>query len=133
MRDKKKLAVIHIVKKELGLSEEEYRNILKKVAGVETAKDLDEESFKKLMHYFVRSRYYQLNPLGLTLKQKLFIEYLAKELNWDKMHLSNFLHKYYHKSRIEDLSRKEAIKVIESLKIIKQHQKGKEDEICRKN
>ena len=42
MIDHKKLAVIHIVKRELGLSDEEYRNILHTAAGVQSAKDLDE-------------------------------------------------------------------------------------------
>jgi len=122
MLDKKKLAVIHIVKKELNLSDMEYRKILKEISGVETAKDLDEEGFKKLMHYFVRSKYYQLNPQGLTLKQKLYIQYLAKDLGWDNLHLSNFMRKYYGKSNILDFSKKEAIKLIEALKNIKKHQ-----------
>jgi hypothetical protein len=122
MLDKKKLAVIHIVKKELNLSDMEYRKILKEISGVETAKDLDEEGFKKLMHYFVRSKYYQLNPQGLTLKQKLYIQYLAEDLGWDKIHLSNFMRKYYGKSNILDFSKKEAIKLIEALKNIKKHQ-----------
>ena len=37
--DKKKLAVIHIVKRELSLSDDEYRDILERVAGVRSAKD----------------------------------------------------------------------------------------------
>lgn len=59
---------MHIVKKELNLSEGEYRDILRKVAGVESAKELDDEKFMKLMKYFVRSRYYKINPFGLTLR-----------------------------------------------------------------
>ncbi|MCM8757602.1 MAG: regulatory protein GemA [Candidatus Omnitrophica bacterium] len=119
MLDKKKLALIHIVKKELGLKDTEYRSILKEITGVETAKDLDEEKFKKLMNYFVRSKYYQVNPLGLTIKQKLYIDYMAKELGWDKTHLLNFIKKYYHRSNILELSKFEAMKLIESLKNIK--------------
>lgn len=121
MIDKKKLALIHIVKKELGLKDTEYRSILKEIAGVETAKDLDEEKFRKLMNYFVRSKYYQINPLGLTIRQKLYIEYMAKELGWDKNHLLNFIKKYYHRSNILELSKIEAMKLIESLKSIKKH------------
>jgi len=44
--DKKKLAVIHIVKKELNLSEETYRNLLKEATGVLSAKDLDEQDLR---------------------------------------------------------------------------------------
>jgi len=121
--DQKKLAVIHIVKKELGLSDEEYRQILQKAAGVSSAKDLDEGKFRKVMNYFVRSHYYQLNPSGLTIRQKLYIKYLAQELGWEEGHLRNFLHKYYHKFDIEELTKEEAIRAIESLKAVKVHHK----------
>jgi len=123
MLDKKKLALIHIVKKELNLSDSEYRQILKSTTGKESAKDLDEAQFRKMMHYFVRSNYYRINPLGFTLKQKLYIDYLAKELGWDNFHLSNFINKYYHRSGLKYLSRQEAAKLIESLKNIIKHKK----------
>lgn len=122
--DRKKLALIHIIKKELNLNDAQYRNILWQVAGVSSAKDLDEEKFKKLMKYFVRSGYYRLNPEGLTIKQKLYIKYLSQQLGWTEEHLDNFIHKYYRRPRIDELTRKEAIKAIESLKNIKQHEKG---------
>lgn len=119
--DRKKLALIHIIKKELNLSDAEYRNILRQAAGVSSAKELDEEKFVKLMKYFVRSGYYRINPEGLTIRQKLYIDYLTRQLGWTNEHLSNFIHKYYHKPRIDLLTRKEAIKAIESLKSIEQH------------
>ncbi|MCK5162057.1 MAG: DUF1018 domain-containing protein, partial [Candidatus Aureabacteria bacterium] len=59
--DRKKLALIHIIKKELNLSDAEYRNILEQVTGVRSAKDLNEEKFRKLMHYFVRTEHYRIN------------------------------------------------------------------------
>lgn len=121
--DKKKLAVIHIVKKELNLSDEEYRDILEKAAGVRSAKDLDDSQFRKLMNYFVRSRHYRISPDGLTIRQKLFIKYLAQEIGWENGHLDNFIRKYYHKTHLGDLSKKEAMKVIESLKQVKEHQR----------
>lgn len=123
MIDKKKLAVIHIVKKELGLSDAEYRDMLFKTCGVGSAKEIGEEDFRKLMNFFVRSKYYQVNQLGLTLRQKLYISHLVKELGWQEDHLKNFLHKYYHQPEVEKLTKKEAIKLIESLKHIQEHQK----------
>lgn len=117
--DKKKLALIHIIKKELDLDNNEYRNILKAAVGVSSAKELDNEKFKKLMYYFVRSPHYQINRLGLTIRQKLFIKLLAGKLAWTEGHLNNFIHKYFHKTSIDNLSRKEAIKVIEALKSIR--------------
>ncbi|MCM8801252.1 MAG: regulatory protein GemA [Candidatus Omnitrophica bacterium] len=122
MLDKKKLALIHIIKRELNLGDSEYRRILLEATGVNSAKDLDEKRFKKLMRYFVHSNYYRINPLGLTIKQKLYIRYLLKDLAWSLKHLNNFIRKYYHKPDIDSLSRKEAIKLIESLKAIREHQ-----------
>ena len=118
--DRKKLALVHIIKKELNLSEGEYRNILMQAAGVESAKNLDEKKFRKLMRFFVRSKYYQVNSFGLTMRQKLYIDYLAKELGWDASHLNNFIHKYYHEPSVDKLTRKEAMGAIESLKAIRQ-------------
>ena len=121
--DKKKLALIHIIKKELNLSDSEYRDILEEAAGVKSAKDLDEVSFKKLMNYFVRSKYYQVNRFGLTMRQKMYVKYLIQKLGWEEPHIKNFLRKYYHKYEIDKLAKNEAIKVIESLKSINAHQR----------
>jgi hypothetical protein len=120
--DRKKIALIHIVKKELGISDEDYRCILKRIAGVDTSKDLDEVKFRKLMYFFVRSHYYRVNAFGMTLKQKLFIKALARQLRWDPDHLGNFVRKYYQRPGLDYLSRKEASNLIESLKAIRAHE-----------
>ena len=120
--DRKKLAAIHIVKKELGLSDPEYRDTLEKVTGVRSAKYLDDRGFRKLMNYFARSKYYRLNADGLTFRQKMYIKNLKQELRWSEPHFRNFLKKYHKKTAIEALTRKEAGKVIESLKNIIKHQ-----------
>lgn len=117
------MALIHIIKKELNLSDTEYRGILEKVAGVRSAKDLDEGKFRKLMNYFVRSKYYRVNPFGLTMRQKLYIKYLAQRMGWQESHLNNFLHKYYHKPGIDGLTKEEASRAIESLKNVREHQR----------
>lgn len=119
--DRKKLAVIHIVKKELGLSDDEYRDILEKYAGVRSAKNLDEKGFRRLMHYFVRSRHYRTGPDDITLRQKMYIKHLVAEAGWHEDHFVNFMRKYYKKSALDSFSRKEASKLIESLKNIISH------------
>jgi len=119
--DKKKLAVVHIVKKELNLSDEEYRHILRDATGVETAKDLDDRKFRKLMNVFMRSKLYRRHSNGITLRQKYFIRNLYEELGWDEEHFENFLKKYRHKGRLDEMTKKEASKVIVSLKSIKEH------------
>ncbi len=119
--DKKKLALIHIVKRELNLSDQEYRDILSQVTGVRSAKDLDEMAFKRLLRYFTRSKRYQINQFGLTFRQKYFIKHLIEDLRWDEDHFHNFLKKYYQKTGIDELTKAEASKVIESLKNIMKH------------
>ncbi|HSQ79408.1 MAG TPA: phage protein GemA/Gp16 family protein [Candidatus Bathyarchaeia archaeon] len=119
--DRRKLALIHIVKKELGLGDRDYRCLLRRVAGVESARDLDEAGFRTLMRFFVRSDYYRANAFGMTLKQKMFIKSLVRRLGWDPAHLTNFIHKYYQRPDLDHLSRKEASKLIESLKAIREH------------
>jgi len=117
--DRKRLALIHIVKKELKISDDDYRCLLKRIAGVGSARDLDEAGFRKLMYFFVRSDYYRVNTFGMTLKQKLFIKALARELGWDAGHLRNFVRKYYKKDGLDLLTRKDASNLIESLKAIR--------------
>lgn len=116
--DHKKLAVIHIVKRELNLADHEYRDMLEEVAGVRSARDLDEEGFGRLMRSFARSKHYQVNKHALTLRQKLFINHLVADLGWDQGHLRNFLKKYYKKGAVAALNKKEASKVIVALKHI---------------
>jgi phage gp16-like protein len=45
------LAKIHIAKKNLGLSDDVYREMLFNIAGVESAKDLDEKGRKKILKH----------------------------------------------------------------------------------
>ncbi len=120
--DKKKLALIHIIKKELNLSDQDYRDMLYKAAGVHSAKDLTEEKFKKLMNYFVRSQHYHVNRHGMTIKQKFYIQHLLKDTGWSQEHIRNFLHKYYHIENPEALTKVQASHFIESLKHILAHQ-----------
>jgi phage gp16-like protein len=116
MLDRKKLALIHIIKKELNLSDEEYRAILHQAAGVRSAKDLTEEKFRKLMSYFVRSQHSHINRHGMTIRQKFFIQGLVRQMEWSQDHWVNFLHKYYRVRRLEDLTKEQASHTIESLK-----------------
>lgn len=118
MLDHSKLAVIHITVKELGLSDREYRDRLEKITGVRSARDLDEAGFRKLMRYFARSKHYRINVDGMTFRQKLYIRHLVDDLGWDPAHFVNFLKKYYHTDSVERLGKREASKLIESLKHI---------------
>ena len=118
MLDHKKLAVIHIVKKELAVSDQEYRDTMEKVAGVRSAKELDDAGFQRLMRYFARSDHYRSRREGITFRQRMYIKHLMEDLAWDATHCANFLKKYYKTADIGTLSKKEGSKVIESLKHI---------------
>ena len=125
MLDYKKIAVIHITKKELGLSDDEYRDTLEKVTGVRSSRDLDEAGFRRLMRYFARSKHYRINAQGMTFRQKLYIRHLVEDLGWNDWHFTNFLKKYYHTDSTEKLSKADASKLIESLKHIITNKLGK--------
>ena len=116
MIDQKKLALIHIIQRRLQLTDAAYRDILRRAAGVASARELDEAGFRRLMRAFVRSEHYVLGPGGLTFRQKMFVEHLQERLGWDAGHFHNFLKKYYHRDRVEELDRAGAAHLIESLK-----------------
>ena len=52
MIDRRKLALVHLAKKTLDMHEDDYRALLKRGAGVESAKDLDAKGFAAVMVEF---------------------------------------------------------------------------------
>ncbi len=107
---RKKKAVVHIAKEELHLDEESYRQILKGVAGVESATQLTEAGFEKVMRRFQEMGFkgllpdpYQPVPKGrlippdspqgqetITPSQLSFISYLREKLGWEEEHYRAF-------------------------------------------
>ena len=103
---RKKKAIVHIAKEDLRLDEESYRQILKGVAGVESATQLTEEGFEKVMRRFQEMGFkgllpdpYQPVPKGrlipsespqgeqaMTPSQLSFISYLLEKLGWEEGH-----------------------------------------------
>jgi hypothetical protein len=116
--DKKKLAVIHIIKKEKSLNDEEYRGILKRVAGVHSSRNLTDSQFQKLMRYFVRTKHYRATAKGITLRQKYYIKQLKNDLGWDDSHFLNYINKYFHNRDLETYSKREASNLIVALNTI---------------
>jgi hypothetical protein len=107
---RKKKAIVHIAKEELHLDEESYRQILKGVAGVESATQLTEAGFEKVMKRFQEMGFkgllpdpYQPVPKGrlippespqgqqtITPSQLSFISYLLEKLGWEEGHYHAF-------------------------------------------
>jgi len=52
MINSKQMALVHLAKKRLGFDDDTYRAVLIRLAGVESAKDLDSIGFDRVMDYF---------------------------------------------------------------------------------
>jgi len=48
----------------------------------------------------------------------MYIRHLVADTGWDDNHFRNFLRKYYHQEKVESLRKRDASKLIESLKRI---------------
>lgn len=121
MIDRKKIALIHIIKKKLALSDEAYRKLLHDAVGVTSSKDLNDAQFQKLMNVFVRSKHYRRENDGISLRQRLYVEHLVQDIGWGETQFSDFLNKYYHQNKLSQFSKQEAGKLIASLKNILDH------------
>jgi len=119
--DRRKLAQIHIFKKELNLSDAQYRNLMQRTVHVRSAKDLNDRQYYLFVSYLKRFICNHMRNSLLSEKQKKYIMSLVQKLQWTDEHLENFLRKYYHKTSLEQLTKREASKVIESLKNIYYH------------
>ena len=91
MISKRKIALVHVGKKQLGLTDSEYREILRHHGGVESAADLDEDGFKRVIDhmkavgFWVKRRFEQTRPRDpgdlLTPGQLKVIEHLWRDLS----------------------------------------------------
>jgi hypothetical protein len=133
---RKKKAIVHIAKEDLHLDEESYRQILKGVAGVESATQLTEKGFEKVMRRFQEMGFkgllpdpYQPVPKGrlipsdspqglesITSSQLRFISYLLEKLNWEQGHYHAFCQRII--KRPEPLTKRDGQKIIIGLMAI---------------
>lgn len=137
MINNKQKALIHIAKARLGLSDEEYRDILRTHGGAESSKYLDGLGFERVMAFFIKlgfkydRRRRTARPgspqaaefprkVDFTILasegQKKVIYHLMEDLGWWPARLYGFIVKMIGKERPEELTKDEASKVIEGLK-----------------
>jgi len=136
------IKLIHLAKGRLGLSQEEYVEILLLFGGVRSSKELDPEGFFRVMEHF-RELGFEAHfsgifaPPGETHKkpgvliemvtpgQRALIRQLESELGWadNPARLENFIIKRFSIKRIR--TKVQAIKVIEALKAMLER-KGRE-------
>ena len=133
---RKKKALVHIAKEDLRLDEESYRQILKGVAGVESATRLTEGGFENVMKRFQEMGFKGLlpypyhpvpkgrlipsgSPQGLesiTSNQQDFISYLLERLIWDEGHYHAFCQRII--KRPDPLTKRDGQKIIIGLMAI---------------
>jgi len=133
---RKKKALVHIAKEDLRLDEESYRQILKGVAGVESATRLTKEGFENVMKRFQEMGFkgllpypYQPVPKGrlipsdspqglesITSNQQDFISYLLERLIWDEGHYHAFCQRII--KRPDPLTKRDGQKIIIGLMAI---------------
>lgn len=133
---RKKKALVHIAKEDLHLDDQSYRQILKGVAGVESATELTRESFEKVMKRFQEMGFrgllsHPLHPVpkgrlipsgspegleSITSSQQDFISYLLENLNWDEGHYYAFCQRII--KRPDPLTKRDGQKIIIGLMAI---------------
>lgn len=139
------LAAIHIIKKELGLPEAEYRAILREVAGVDSAKYLDEFGDRAVMArlYAIRDERREAKKRVKTpTERKIWRLWLGCEKNpglrsylpqpeRTVSYLLGFVRRASGNQKIQEvddlasLTRKQAYHTIEALKLRLKHEREK--------
>jgi len=126
MINKKQISLIHVAKAKLGLSEEEYRTILKTYGYTESSRYLDDLGMERVMQVFrelgfkkkKKPRRPDLSILASEAQRKI-IYHLMEDLGWIPRRLYGFIQKMTVKDIPEQLTKEEASKVIEGLKKIR--------------
>lgn len=134
----KLLAKIHIAKKELGLDEETYREVLNAECGILSAKFLTNDQALKVIRRFKDSGWIPKSKpkkyddqkgdiYSATPAQKRKIEVLWHDLyrgNEETRHLRQFLWNHFKVSDIRFLDKDKAHDVIEGLKAMQMRRSG---------
>lgn len=123
----KKIALLHVAKKQLRLDDDSYRDILRRCAGVDSAPDLDEIGFLRVMKYMTalgfRSTWTKrtfgyrpgmASPAQVELMRKLWAEYHGPHDS--ESALNAWLSKYHKVSALRFVSAEKARAVIAALR-----------------
>ncbi len=129
---RKQLAVLHVAKNKLGLSDDQYRNVLATLAGVTSSKDLDRGGFEAVMGYFDYMGFKPLAARGpsygerpgmasyaqIALVRQLWAEFTRGAYDDDQA-LCKWLERVFKVSSLRFLKAETAPKVITALKAMK--------------
>lgn len=116
------IKLLQVARRSLNLSEGEYRSSLMTYGGVESAKELTQKGFEKVIRFFEtcgfktqlrpRRKEYPDSPPS-TAQNKKILE-MAKGIGWDMKRLQGFCKKQF--KSLWANNREEAQKLIEALK-----------------
>lgn len=131
----KKIAVLHVAKRDLGLDDDNYRDILRRHGGVESATDLDEIGFFHVMRYMTAlgfrstwtkrtfgNRPGMASPAQVELMRKLWLSYHGPDDG--EAALNAWLSKYHKVSALRFVSVEKAAKIVPALKAMVARQKS---------
>ncbi len=113
----KKIALLHIAKKQTGITDDFYREILAKNAGIVSLKDMSEEwQFSVLISVFNKMGFKNKSQWACTPAQKWKINDLWQRCSRSKNYegLNNFAKRMFHKNVFE-LDKREASDFITAL------------------
>jgi len=127
MIDKTKIALLHIAKARLGLSDGAYRDCLRHVAGVASSTELDEHGFEVLMRHFTRrgfvsdyrARGFGERPGMASFKQVNLIRRLwaeATDDEGDDLTLGRWMERRFGVAALRFADQRQAQKIIAALK-----------------
>lgn len=130
MISRKKIALVHVARRDLGLSDEEYRAILQRQGGVSSAAELDEFGFEHVMRYVTAlgfrsdwtrrtfgDRPGMASPAQIDHIRQLWRNYLGHEDEADAA-LNAWLDHFHHISALRFVDAEKAGKVIPALRVM---------------
>lgn len=131
----KKIALLHVAKKQLALVDDDYRAILIRIAGVDSAADLSELDFERVLAEFNRlgfrstgaARHFGHRPGFATPAQVRLIRELWREYHGDdpaESALNSWLAHYHRVSALRFVSADAARAILPGLKAMASRGRG---------
>lgn len=133
---KKQIALLHVAKRDLGLTDDDYRAILARYGRAESTADLTQSGFTAVMKYFTAlgfrstwtQRTYGYRPTMATPPQVDLIRSLWQKFSGkpdpDDTELNKWLDRFHKISSLRFVDNKKAAKVISALKAMAARQQN---------
>jgi phage gp16-like protein len=134
----KKISLLHVAKSRLGLSDENWRDVLRNVAGVGSSRELDDAGFDAVMLHFERmgfksdfgqrnmgNRVGKASPAQVEKIRALWSEYTAGAGN--DAQLGRWLSRQFKISALRFLDSGQAHKAIGALSVMIAKRRGDDD------